>query len=42
MIKAQWGVLEQQSLEDSCLNADGEEVAGACESFQPPSFLLCY
>ena len=42
MIKAQRGVLERQSLEDSCLSADGEEMAGACESFQPPGFLLRY
>ena len=31
MIKAQWGLLEWQSLEDSCLSADGDEMASACE-----------
>ncbi|KAF8814601.1 hypothetical protein BYT27DRAFT_7249906 [Phlegmacium glaucopus] len=29
MIKAQRGLLERQSLEDSCLSADGEELASA-------------
>jgi hypothetical protein len=33
MIKAQWGVLEWQSLEDNCLSAEGEEILGACEFF---------
>lgn len=33
MIKAQRGLLERQSLEDSCLSADGEELASACEFF---------
>jgi serine/arginine repetitive matrix protein 2 len=33
MIKAQRGLLERQSLEDSCLSADGEEMANACELF---------
>jgi len=33
MIKAQRGLLERQSLEDSCLSADGEEMASACELF---------
>jgi serine/arginine repetitive matrix protein 2 len=30
MIKAQHGLLERQSLEDSALIADGEELANAC------------
>jgi serine/arginine repetitive matrix protein 2 len=36
MIKAQRGVLGRKSLEDNCLSADGKEMAGACEFFQPP------
>ena len=35
MIKAQQGVLEWQSLEDSCLSADGEEMVSACEFLFP-------
>lgn len=31
MIKAQRGLLERQSLEESCLIADGEELAAACK-----------
>ena len=30
MIKAQQGLLEWQSLEDSCLIADGEDLSGSC------------
>ena len=33
MIKAQRGVLEQQSLEDNCLRADGEDMLSACKFF---------
>ncbi len=32
MIRAQRGLLERQSLEDSCLIADGEDISG-CESY---------
>ena len=31
MIKAQHGLLERQSLEDSCLIADGEDLSASCE-----------
>ena len=31
MIKAQRGLLERQSLEDSCLIADGQDIINACE-----------
>lgn len=31
MIKAQHGLLERQSLEDSCLIADGEDISGSCK-----------
>jgi serine/arginine repetitive matrix protein 2 len=31
MIKAQRGLLERQSLEDSVLVADGEDISGSCE-----------
>ena len=33
MIKAQQGLLEWQSLEDSCLSADGEEIVNSCKYF---------
>ena len=32
MIQAQRGLLERQSLEDSCLSADGE-IANSCKYF---------
>ena len=32
MIRAQRGLLERQSLEDSCLIADGEDISG-CEFY---------
>jgi serine/arginine repetitive matrix protein 2 len=31
MIRAQWWILEQQSLEDSVLIADGEDLSGSCK-----------
>ena len=33
MIRAQHGLLERQSLEDSCLIADGEDMSGLCKPF---------
>lgn len=31
MIRAQRGLLERQSLEDSCLVAEGEDLSGSCK-----------
>ena len=36
MIKAQRGLLERQSLEDSCLIADGEDLTTSCRYFSFP------
>ena len=33
MIKARRGLLERQSLEDSCLIADGEDLSGSCKFY---------
>lgn len=33
MIRARKGILERQSLEESCLIAEGEDLSAACKSF---------
>lgn len=39
MIKAQRGILQRQSLEATCLSAEGEDLSISCKCFSP-SFMI--